>query len=48
MIKINRIITYPFGHSILVGLGGSGRHTLTRLSSYMQDYDLYEVLFFIV
>ena len=43
LAKINRIISLPFGHSILVGLGGSGRHTMTRLASYMQDYNTFEV-----
>ena len=41
--KVNRIIACPFGHSILVGLGGSGRHTMSRLASFMQDYSLFEL-----
>ena len=27
----------------MVGMGGSGRHTMTRLATYMQDYEIYEI-----
>ena len=27
----------------MVGMGGSGRHTMTRLATYMQDYEMYEI-----
>jgi dynein heavy chain, axonemal len=43
LTKINRIISTTFGHALLIGLGGSGRHTLTRLAAFMQDYEYYEV-----
>jgi dynein heavy chain len=43
LCKINRIISNPFGHILSIGLGGSGSHTLTRLATYMQAYELYEI-----
>lgn len=35
LLKINRIISRPQGNCVLVGLGGSGRRTMTRLATFM-------------
>ena len=43
LLKINRIISRPQGNCVLVGLGGSGRRTMTRLAAFMQDYQCYEI-----
>ena len=42
LAKMNRILSREFGHAVLVGLGGDGRRTLTRLASFMQDFDIEE------
>lgn len=43
LCKISRIISNPFSHGLLIGLGGAGSHTLTRLATYMQNYNMYEI-----
>ncbi|KAL4494234.1 hypothetical protein ABPG73_018753, partial [Tetrahymena malaccensis] len=35
IIKIVRVITTPFGHCLLVGVGGSGRKSLATLSAFI-------------
>ncbi|TPP59989.1 Dynein heavy chain 10 axonemal [Fasciola gigantica] len=43
LTRIERVIRMHGGHTLLVGVGGSGKSSLTRVAAYAAGYELFEI-----
>lgn len=41
--RIARILRQPQGNALLLGVGGSGRQSLSKLSTFMSNFKLYQI-----
>jgi dynein heavy chain len=43
LCRINRILCMSNGHALLIGEGGSGRHSLSRMATYLAEYMEFQI-----
>lgn len=41
--RISRILKQNNGHGLLIGIGGSGRESATKMAAFMSDFELFKI-----
>ena len=43
LTRVHRVLRMPQGHSLLVGVGGSGKQSICRLAAYTAKCEVFEI-----
>jgi dynein heavy chain len=43
VLRIARIIRTPYGNALVIGVGGTGRQSLSRLAAIVQEFEVYQI-----
>ena len=41
--KVARILKMDNGNAMLIGIGGSGRQSCSRMATFLADYDIFQI-----
>jgi dynein heavy chain len=41
--RISRILKQPSGNGLLIGIGGTGRSSVTKLATFIADFELFQI-----
>ena len=42
--KVARILKLENGNAMLIGIGGSGRQSCSRMATFLADYDIFQIV----